>query len=841
MIESLISALGLELDLTSREIADVVWLALQMQKSDRLTDAESAESIATAPQAQELPRSPKTTDRQTPQEEPAAGLYNPDPGYASGGMAGALSLRVPDARSLREPLSLARALKPLLRLVAASQSTTIDEAATVERIIEQQVWLPVLKPSLEPALELALVVDESVSMQIWQRTIADLQRFLTHYGAFRDVRVWGLLSDGQGRVRVRPGIGKAGQRQSLRLPSELLDPSGQRLILVATDCVGDLWRDGKLQPVMKLWAASGPMAIVQMLPEWLWSRTRLGFAASVRLRAALPGMPNQQLEVRDLSPWDEIDLVAGVKVPVVTLEPEPFGAWAQMMMGKGSAWSAGVVLEPEVLGQSENDFVQNDELTAEERVQQFRVTASPLARRLAGLLAAAPVISLPVVRIIQQRLLPESRQVHVAEVFLGGLLKPLVEITAETNADAVQYEFLDGVREILLEALRTSESVNVLNEVSQFVAERLGLTIDQFTAVLRNPQQAENQELVGNARPFAFVTAHILRQLGNEYIPFADELEQLLQVFQIQELKNLDVIFPMLLRDLQQATSASEKTCRTVANRLAQEVTRICRESNRIQDSGDVLGWATTLARHRLQQCLHYYNLGARQGRMHLHSSLSQLVYKCISPVKNKDNYQVRLTLIEDFLQSFYIESLNTFRQENQVANAYLPTKMLELAEYMAFTERYAKRRIPLPGRRNQQLIILRAQTFSQQQPVETLVDIERAAEGGMTDGEDSYNAASVQQLRELMVSQDQEPAEDGLRESVVQELIAYLEERKQQDCIDYFVLRLQDLPANEIEAILGLTARQRDYLQQRFKYHLVRFTLSSQRGELVHRFWELT
>ena len=539
MIESLISALGFGLDLTSREIADVVWLALQMQESDRLPNSESNASITTTPQPQELiqPQSSSglfsppaaTKSRELSQEEPAAGLYNSDQNGV-GGMAGALSLRVPDARSLREPLSLARALKPLLSLVAAGQSRTLDEAATVEQIIEQQVWLPVLKPSLEPALELALVVDESVSMQIWQRTIADLQRFLTHYGVFRDVRIWGLLTDERGRVRVRPGIGKAGRRQSLRQASELIDPSGRRLILVVTDCVGNLWRDGMIQPVLKLWAASGPMAIVQMLPEWLWSRTRLGFASPVRLRAALPGIPNQQLEVRDLSPWDEVDLVAGVKVPVVTLEPEPFGAWAQMMMGKGNAWTAGVVLEPEVTGQSEINLFQTAELSAEERVQQFRVTASPIARRLASLLAAAPVISLPVVRIIQERLLAESRQVHVAEVFLGGLLKPLVEILPETNVDRVPYEFLDGVRDLLMESVATSTSINVLNEVSQFMAERLGLSMDSFTAMLRNLQDVENQDLVGEVRPFAIVTAQILNKLGGGYAQFAKELETFNQI-----------------------------------------------------------------------------------------------------------------------------------------------------------------------------------------------------------------------------------------------------------------------------------------------------------------------
>ena len=252
-----------------------------------------------------------------------------------------------------------------------------------------------------------------------------------------------------------------------------------------------------------------------------------------------------------------------------------------------------------------------------------------------------------------------------------------------------------------------------------------------------------------------------------------------------------------------------------------------------------MLSWATALAKHRLEQCTHYYKLGSRRGRVDLHSTLSAIVYRYINPSRSQQSYQARLTLIEDFLQSFYMEALNAFRRETQLGQTYTPRSLLQLAEYMAFTERYAKRRIPLPGRRNQQLIILRAQTFSRQQPNETLIDIERVADGSLSDGEDAFSLASIQQLREKMVSQDGEPIEDSLRENVVQELIDYLQERKQQDCIDYFTLRLKDLPANEIEAILGITPRQRDYLQQRFKYHLVRFTFTH-RWELVHQWLEI-
>lgn len=304
-----------------------------------------------------------------------------------------------------------------------------------------------------------------------------------------------------------------------------------------------------------------------------------------------------------------------------------------------------------------------------------------------------------------------------------------------------------------------------------------------------------------------------------------------------ETVSSVEAIFQLVFSELKQSTQASEQNCRDVAARLTAEVTRICSESKRIQDSGEVESWSTTLVRHRLKQCLKYHRLGSHRGRVELHSTLSAVVYRHITPPQVQSSYQARLTLIEDFLQNFYIEALNAFRRENQLPSTYCPRTLLELAEYMAFTERYGKRRIPLPGRRNQQLIILRAQTFSTQQPPEASVDIEQAAEGSSSESENGYSAP-IQQVREQMVALEPELGEDALRQTVIDELMAYLEEKQQADCADYFALRLQDLPASEIETILGLTSRQRDYLQQRFKYHLIRFALSH-RWELVHQWLE--
>jgi len=300
----------------------------------------------------------------------------------------------------------------------------------------------------------------------------------------------------------------------------------------------------------------------------------------------------------------------------------------------------------------------------------------------------------------------------------------------------------------------------------------------------------------------------------------------------------VEVILQLVVSELKRSTKASEQNCLEVSDRIATEVQRICTESKRIQASGEIEVWATNLARHRISQCLKYYDLGSRRGRVELHSTLSAVVYRYITAPQLQSSYQARLSLIEDFLQSFYIEALNAFRRESQLPATYSPRTLLDLAEYMAFTERYAKRRIPLPGRRNQQLIILRAQTFSQQQPTEALVDIEMAADGASGEPDQTWSNASLQRVREQMVAREPEPTEDSLRNAVIMELMEYLKERNQDDCADYFTLRLQDLSANEIETILELPPRQRDYLQQRFKYHLIRFALSH-RWELVHQWLE--
>lgn len=273
-----------------------------------------------------------------------------------------------------------------------------------------------------------------------------------------------------------------------------------------------------------------------------------------------------------------------------------------------------------------------------------------------------------------------------------------------------------------------------------------------------------------------------------------------------------------------------------VAARLAAEVDRICHRSDRIQASGDVHHWQAALVRHRVEKCLAYYEVGTRQGRVDLHSNLSAIVYRHVAPKDSYLSFQGRYALIEDFMQIFYIEVLNAFRREHHLPATYTPRTQLELAEYMAFSEQYAKRRISLAGRHSQQLIVLRAQAFSRRQPTETAVDMGLVSEGARSEEAEAYARSSVvQQVRDKLKTDAHDPGDSVMRDRVITALIDYLKAQDQMDCVDYLALKLEDCSAAEIDDILGLSSRQRDYLQQRFKYHVEKFAQQHE-WDLVHQ-----
>lgn len=523
-------------DLSADDLADALWLLAQMRRvavsglsepkeaSPRQSGLRSAAGgDAPTVGASKGPALPAEAKRRREglgwEDDEALAPERTAALFPSQGAGAAAPFRTPAASALPGQRALARALRPMALSEPSRWRYTLDELATVHLMADARIWLPVLRPAREPHFEVALVIDGAPSLAIWRRTAEELALLLAHHSAFSDVRTWTLSFDESGRPLVQSGLFSGGQRP-WRRASELVDPRGRRVILLLSDCVSAPWHDGRAARAIADWGRRGLVVLNQVLPALLWGRTALGAATPVLLRAAAPGAANVRLRHEPLRRGVGRKLPEGaVPVPVITLEPEGLSAWAQMISGDGAARPVGYLLNPQPRAAPRT--APAEAIDGPRQVALFHATASPIAIRLAGLLASAAPLTLNVARLIQSALLPEARQVHLAEIYLSGLLSRL-DGDPTTNPDDISYEFHDGVRERLRGAAVSNDALQVLRVVSDYIAPRLGVTgsFRAFLDVLAAGDLSDDAK----RRPFATVAAHVLSAYGDEYAAIAERL-----------------------------------------------------------------------------------------------------------------------------------------------------------------------------------------------------------------------------------------------------------------------------------------------------------------------------
>jgi type VII secretion protein EccCb len=492
---------------TPREIAEILWLAAHL--TEERPAVPTASTVRTEGDDDATP-SPDTPDEAEPDSPPVparAPLVGPSvrrelhaPAVTSGDGDGesAASVLVPTAPMLDRPLAVQRALRPLKRHVPSRRVRLLDEHATAARIADRHLharpWVPVMTAAPERWLSLVLVVDDGPSMRLWRPLARELHETLLRLGAFRDLRVCRLVGTVSGVGLVASPGGAP------RDPATLVDPSGRQVVLVLSDCSGPYWWDGAAGRALHLWAQAGPAAILQPLAERLWRRTAAPTVPGTVV-AARACAPNTALR---FTPYDGQSGGGAVPVPVLECSPGWFADWATLVAGGGTRSAAMTYVGGRPAGGAAPVRLEHG-LPIRERVLRFQATAS----REAALLAAHVAVSypaLPVMRLIQQRILGGARPGHLAEVLLSGLLRPVENVPD-------RYEFVAGAREALLATLPRSVSwhtADVLSRVSEEIERRAGREAEMFTAYL--PAE-DGDQAVGPDRPFALVSGEAVRLL----------------------------------------------------------------------------------------------------------------------------------------------------------------------------------------------------------------------------------------------------------------------------------------------------------------------------------------
>lgn len=535
-----------KLDPTSEEVAEVIWLANHMsmwfQEQTALESSSDAPSIDSEDETQakqddkhsvshawEEPADSRSTSHDIKMYPHSSADNSPTQNGKSG-----FAFQSPGAAALPGAQEIGRKLRPLMRRVPSRTSLEFDVDATIERIADQGIWAPQLRPTATRWLEVALVIDESSSMVIWQRTIAEFRRLIERHGAFRDVRTWGLVTDAaHGELELRAGIGPLARSYLTHNPRELIDPAGRRIFIIVSDCLAPAWyrSNGKVNALLKTWAYSGPIALVQVLPMRLWIRTALCEAPETQLNTLAAGVPNIRLITNTAtrllgSPMNEDDFL---KLPVLTLDPNSVAEWAKLVAGvsgvnaNGRLLPVGLDTEVASLRAVPRPSMPDYELSVEQHVNRFMSAASDEAITLAQLLSCFP-LRLPVMRLVQQTLLPNSLQTHLAEVFLGGLLETRTPNPDQRDPDLVEYEFLPGVRAHLRAQVPASRQLAALRSISRRIAGEPGQS--DFMAILENPGANGHQAIQADSLPFAEYAAEAFSHFGPTWAALADHFKR---------------------------------------------------------------------------------------------------------------------------------------------------------------------------------------------------------------------------------------------------------------------------------------------------------------------------
>ncbi|GAA2366203.1 SAV_2336 N-terminal domain-related protein [Streptomyces cuspidosporus] len=427
----------------------------------------------------------------------------------------ALPLRVPESKALPAELPIGRALRPLKQHRPNPLKREVDEVATATALAETGLPDVVTRPARERWLDLALVVDDGMSMLLWQRLAVELRTLLQRAGAFRVVRVLGLHTRGTGPplLRARPY-----DPDAPTLPvTAVSDPSGHTLVLVLSDGVGAAWRDGRMSAVLERWAGLGPTAVMHALPPRLWEGSGIR-AQRWQVRTRRPGSPGTDWTVADPVLPPELARFDGLPVPVLEPEAGPLAGWARLIASASGTAVLPLLAPPRPRRPAATPSVRSPAATpADElsRLRRFREAASPEAYRLAAHLAAVAPLPVPVMRLVQAAVPWQAETGHLAEVFLGGLMRPTEPPTSAGPGPFPPHHrpftFTDTVRRALLGAVPAPE----LDETRELIGTRLkelaGSSPD-FPAWLAHPSGADR--LPARARPFGVMDQRLATRLG---------------------------------------------------------------------------------------------------------------------------------------------------------------------------------------------------------------------------------------------------------------------------------------------------------------------------------------
>jgi hypothetical protein len=481
VIDQLVRSLAAGSDLTAEEMLDVLLLAAIRSTPAGDDSLHPSRSFGPSPPdapgtpgeevglplwlvAAEDPSSTRPTTGAWPSgdagPQPTDSL---DEGASSDGMSArddipAARIGLRSSPPIPEAIALPRALRRFRHVRTPGHRLEVDVEATVTATADAGGRLvPVFARRLERSLDLALVADASPAMRIWDDALDELARLMAQTGAFRAVERWRLATAGA-TVTIQDTSGAS------HPPRRLIDPSGRRVVMIATTASEDHWYEHGPWDAITSWCAAMPTALLQVLPQRYWSGTALG-DPYITTRARRPAAPNGQHEAR--LAWWAAD-PGGLPLPVVTLAPQALETWAEAAVA-GTSWAPGITSTPPDAAYAPSASAAGPP-DPRALVNDFLARASPGAERLARVLASATALTMPLMGVLQASVAPETGVAELAEVLASSMLA-----TADGAAGQPLFRCRPGTREILQRGVTSFDEWDAYSAVSRYLDSRARL------------------------------------------------------------------------------------------------------------------------------------------------------------------------------------------------------------------------------------------------------------------------------------------------------------------------------------------------------------------------------
>lgn len=510
-IAELLALAGLRF--TAREIEDILWLASRIDTPN--AEARPALPVQASPEQEIDNHDAGASNTSMLEEQPAPSTAPAAPHPAAPplplhaeGIEGSISGSILQVRGPRQTPAaevLRRALQPFTRRIPSRRQMRLDEEATVTRIADSGMRLPVFRPVRERRFDLTLVIEDCTSAELREDTLRELSRHFRNHSGLRDVRCYRLLGESSPRLVALDSEAEYGPEH---LNSQSAD-DGRHLVLFATDGTSPRWRSGSAQAFLHAVGATTSISLLHLLPRAAWRRTLIG-EPDMTLHCERPGAANTRLRVR-LPWWVDADEIEGaLPVPVLGLDASSAGAWARAVSAFGGASMPGVLVNrPRVpitptvpLAQASSDPALV--------VARYRNMASEAAYQLAVYLSKANPVTIPIMRLVQRAMLPDSGEGELAEFLLGGLV---TRARGHNKEAELLYYFRDGVPDELVKALRYSKEEELDRQL-----RAVGRALESQDGGPRNfkvkfPTPSGKSVLSEWSLPFATVSRQILRDI----------------------------------------------------------------------------------------------------------------------------------------------------------------------------------------------------------------------------------------------------------------------------------------------------------------------------------------